>query len=225
MPSPEAVIACLKSIAVRDLGDEQAAAGLQSILAMVGKMNAGADWFGRPAGRRAAYLAAAKTTRRLTMQLSRLNVLVLVGAFGGHIPNVGQGARVDTVADDAGPPAPYFPSRTPQRIREMEEFRDRLIALTSALDHLAAAELPPSRGQPETPDALMYGIEALAWEWHRRRGVDPQPGKRAGFENFVSDVLTCVEPPIKSTEIRTGLRRFFEADGIASLRAKGSQET
>lgn len=145
---------------------------------------------------------------------------MLIRAFGGHAPGDPAAIQGQETIGTAASPIPSIAASTPDRIRAVEGFRRDLVALAAALAHLTEHEPPAHRGNPEVSDPVLYGIEALAWEWLRRRGADPRRGKTGGFERLAIDVLTSLAPLVQEPEVRTGLRRFFERGGLDGLRSK-----
>jgi hypothetical protein len=94
------------------------------------------------------------------------------------------------------------------------EFLAGLDRTEAALLHLSGELLPKRRGSPETPDAIVFGIEALAALWQQSRGVSPTSSQKAGaFGAMVLDVFRLLGGKVPEAAAKTALRTF-----IAGLR-------
>jgi hypothetical protein len=94
------------------------------------------------------------------------------------------------------------------------EFLAGLERTEAALRHPSGELLPKRRGQPETPDAILFGIEALAALWQQSRGVPPTYSQKAGaFGAMVLDGFRLLGGKVAEAAVNTPLRTF-----IAGLR-------
>jgi hypothetical protein len=90
------------------------------------------------------------------------------------------------------------------------EFLAGLDRTDAALRHLSGELLPKRRGQPETSDAIVFGIEALAALWQQSRGVPPTSSTKArGFGALVLDAFGLLGSKVPEAAVKTALRRFI----------------
>lgn len=90
------------------------------------------------------------------------------------------------------------------------EFLAGLERTEAALRHLSGELLPKRRGQPETPDAIVFGIEALAGLWQQSRGVPPTSSQKAGaFGAMVMDAFHLLGGKVPEAAVKTALRKFI----------------
>jgi hypothetical protein len=90
------------------------------------------------------------------------------------------------------------------------EFLAGLDRTEAALRHLSRELLPKRRGQPETPDAILFGIEAMAALWQQSRGVPPTSSQKAGaFGAMVLDSFRLLGGKAPEAAVKTRLRKFI----------------
>jgi hypothetical protein len=128
----------------------------------------------------------------LRRRLGRLDPMLFVEASG---PPPGEGVAVPAKA---------------VRLAAHLEFLTGLDRTEAALRHLSKNLLPKRRDQPETSDAILFGIEALAALWQQSRGVPPTSSQKVGaFGAMVLDVFRLLGGKVPEAAAKTALRRVI----------------